>query len=67
MKDVFKALPWWVRWIALPVAVLIIFGGMVTWLIGLVFKILLTVAAIAVLVFLVRKFFGASKSSGSNW
>lgn len=69
MKEAFMTLPWWVRWIAIPVVILVIFGGMITsmlmWVINLVFKILLAVAVIALLVFLVRKFSGASKSSGS--
>jgi hypothetical protein len=63
------ALPWWARWIAIPVILLAIFGGMITSLIGfviaLVFKILLAVAAIALLIFLVRKFSGSK--SGSSW
>jgi hypothetical protein len=64
------ALPWWVRWIAIPVILLVIFGGLITsvvsFVLGLVFKILLAVAAIALLIFLVRKFSGSAKS-GSSW
>lgn len=70
MKDVFMALPWWVRWIAVPVILVVIFGSMiasiVSFVLGLVFKILLAVAAIALLIFLVRKFSGSAKS-GSSW
>ncbi|WP_103500507.1 MULTISPECIES: DUF5326 family protein [Streptomyces] len=69
MKEAFMTLPWWVRWIAIPVVALVIFGGMITsllaWVVGLVFKILLFVAVVALLIFLVRKFSGSSKSSGS--
>lgn len=67
MKDFFMALPWWVRWIVIPVAVLFVFGGVISWVIGWIFKILVTCAVIALLIFVVRKFSGASKSSGSSW
>ena len=71
MKEVLMALPWWVRWIAIPVILLVVFGGMLANLVGfvlaLVFKILVAAAVIALLIFLVRKFSGSSKSSGSSW
>ncbi|MFX4291927.1 MULTISPECIES: DUF5326 family protein [Streptomyces] len=70
MKDAFMTLPWWVRWIAIPVVALVIFGGMIasvlTWVIGLLFKILLFVAVVALLIYLVRRFSGSSKSAG-DW
>jgi hypothetical protein len=71
MKEVFMALPWWARWIAIPAVLLVVFGSMLASLIGfilsLIFKILLAAAAIALLIFLVRKFTGSSKTSGSSW
>jgi hypothetical protein len=70
MKEAFMTLPWWVRWIALPAVALVLFGGVIltaiTWIIGLLFKILLFVAVIALLIFLVRKF-TSSSSSGDGW
>ncbi|KAB8163290.1 MULTISPECIES: DUF5326 family protein [Streptomyces] len=69
MKEAFMTLPWWVRWIAIPAIALVVFGGLLisvlTWVIGLVFRILLFVAVIAVLIFVVRKF--TSSSSGGGW
>ncbi|GAA3861169.1 DUF5326 family protein [Streptomyces sedi] len=62
-------LPWWVRWIAIPAIALVVFGGLLltvlTWVIGLIFRILLFVAVVAVLIFVVRKF--TSSSSGGGW
>lgn len=69
MKEAFVALPWWVRWIAIPAIALVVFGGvivsMLTWLMGLLFKVLLFVALVAILIFVVRKF--TSSSSGGGW
>lgn len=69
MKEAFMTLPWWVRWIAIPAIALVVFGGLLlsvlTWVIGLVFRILLFAAVIAVLIFVVRKF--TSSSSGGGW
>ncbi|MDT0267062.1 DUF5326 family protein [Streptomyces sp. DSM 44915] len=69
MKEAFMTLPWWVRWIAIPAIALVVFGGLLfsllTWVIGLVFRILLFVAVVAVLIFVVRKF--TSSSSGGGW
>ncbi|TNM30238.1 DUF5326 family protein [Streptomyces sedi] len=69
MKEVFMTLPWWVRWIAIPAIALVVFGGLLltvlTWVIGLIFRILLFVAVVAVLIFVVRKF--TSSSSGGGW
>ena len=69
MKEAFMTLPWWVRWIAIPAVALVVFGGLLlsvlTWVIGLVFRILLFAAVIAVLIFVVRKF--TSSSSGGGW
>jgi hypothetical protein len=60
MKDVFMALPWWVRWIAIPAIALVVFGSVlvsvITMLVGFLFKVLLFVALVAILIFVVRKF-----------
>lgn len=53
-------MPWWVTWIAIPVLVLAVFGGLIMSVIGfvvsLVFKALLLVVLIAGLIYVVRKF-----------
>jgi uncharacterized protein DUF5326 len=70
VKDVFMALPWWVRWIAIPTIALVVFGTMlvslITMLVGFLFKVLLFVALVAILIFVVRKF-TSSSSSGGGW
>ncbi|EFL24729.1 MULTISPECIES: DUF5326 family protein [Streptomyces] len=67
-KDIFRGLPWWVTWIAVPVLVLAVFGGMIMsvvgFVIGLLFKVLLLVALIGGLIYVVRKF---TSSSSRDW
>lgn len=67
VKETFAGLPWWVKWIAVPVIVLVVFGGVigsvVGFLVSLIFKVLLAVVLIAGVVYLVRKFTGSSSSS----
>ncbi|MDB1086213.1 DUF5326 family protein [Streptomyces sp. ACA25] len=69
MKETFMTLPWWVRWIAIPLVALVVFGGMimsvVVWVVDLIFKILIFVALVAVLIFIVRQF--SSSSSKGDW
>ncbi|MGP4114984.1 DUF5326 family protein [Streptomyces sp. 4N509B] len=69
MKDTLMALPWWVRWIAIPAIALVVFGSLlvslISMLVGFLFKVLLFVAIVAVLIFVVRKF--TSSSSGGGW
>ncbi len=64
VKEIFAGLPWWVKWVAVPVILLVVFGGLigsvVGFLVGLLFKILLAVALIAGVVYLVRRFTGSS-------
>lgn len=63
-KGIMRALPWWVKWIALPILVLVVFGGLIAhvvgFVVGLVFKALLLVALIAGLIYVVRKFTSSS-------
>jgi hypothetical protein len=70
MKQAFLSLPWWVRWLAIPAIALVVFGGLLisvlTWVIGLLFRVLIFVALVAVLIFVVRKF-TSSSSSGGRW
>ncbi|WP_165984613.1 DUF5326 family protein [Streptomyces sp. YIM 98790] len=68
MKELFMALPWWVRWVAIPVIAVFVFGGMLlnllSFLVWLAFKILVFTALVALLIFVVRKF--TSSSSGTS-
>ncbi|RFU82567.1 hypothetical protein DY218_32350 [Streptomyces triticagri] len=60
MREIFAGLPWWVKWIAIPVIALVVFGGVIGWIIsvvvGLLFKVLVFVALVAGLIYVVRKF-----------
>ncbi|MFP1626052.1 DUF5326 family protein [Streptomyces sp. 5K101] len=71
MRKIFAGMPWWVKWIAVPVIALAVFGGLITSIIGFVisvlFKVLLFVALVGGLVFLVRKFKASSGSSRDDW
>ncbi|MGI5456231.1 DUF5326 family protein [Streptomyces sp. CA-249302] len=70
MGEIFAGLPWWVKWIAVPVIALVVFGGLimsvVSIVIGLLFKVLVFVALVGGLVYVVRKF-TSSSSSRSDW
>ncbi|MBQ0983300.1 DUF5326 family protein [Streptomyces sp. F63] len=67
VKEIFEGLPWWVKWVAVPVLALIVFGGLIAnvvgFVIGLLFKVLVFAALVAGLVYVVRKF---STSSGDG-
>ncbi|MFR9723468.1 DUF5326 family protein [Streptomyces sp. MS19] len=71
MKEAFKTLPWWVRWIAIPAIALVVFGGILVtvlaWVVGLLFRVLLFAALVALLIFVVRKVTSSSSSSGGGW
>ncbi|TDC04163.1 hypothetical protein E1265_36125, partial [Streptomyces sp. 8K308] len=66
MKAAFMTLPWWVRWIGIPTIALVVFGGLIisviTWVLGLAFRVLIFAALVAVLIFVVRKFTSSSSS-----
>ncbi|MFF4030669.1 DUF5326 family protein [Streptomyces sviceus] len=70
MGEIFAGMPWWVKWIAVPVIALVVFGGLlatvVGFVIGLLFKLLVFVALVGGLVYVVRKFMSSS-SSRSDW
>ncbi|MFF9866575.1 DUF5326 family protein [Streptomyces sp. NPDC013953] len=70
MKGLLAGLPWWVKWVAIPLIAVLVFGGMiatvVSVLIGVLFKVLLFVALVGGLIYLVRKFLSSS-SSRSDW
>ncbi|MFE2324018.1 DUF5326 family protein [Streptomyces sp. NPDC059385] len=72
IRETFAGMPWWVKWVAVPLLVLFVFGGVITsflgFLIGFVFKVLLFVALVGGLVFVVKKVGrGGSKSSSGEW
>ncbi|MER5727626.1 DUF5326 family protein [Streptomyces sp. NPDC002138] len=72
MRETFAGMPWWVKWVAVPLLALFVFGGVLATiigtLIGLIFKVLLFAALVGGLIFVVKKFTGAgAKSSSSDW
>ncbi|WP_406003628.1 DUF5326 family protein [Streptomyces sp. NBC_00829] len=70
MREIFAGMPWWVKWVAVPVIALVVFGGLIASVVGfviwLLFKVLLFVAIVGGLVFVVRRFMSSS-SSRSDW
>ncbi|MDQ0788008.1 ABC-type multidrug transport system permease subunit [Streptomyces sp. B3I7] len=70
MREIFAGLPWWVKWIAVPVIAFVVFGGLIAsvlgFLIGVLFKVLLFVALVGGLIYIVRKFMAGSSSHG-DW
>ncbi|MEV7519067.1 DUF5326 family protein [Streptomyces sp. NPDC091371] len=72
IRETFAGMPWWVKWVAIPLLVLFVFGGVITsilgLLIGFVFKLLLLAGLVGALVFVVKKVGrGGSKSSSTEW
>ncbi|MFF4092649.1 DUF5326 family protein [Streptomyces sp. NPDC001834] len=68
VREIFAGMPWWLKWIAVPVIAIVVFGGLIAnllgFVIGLLFKILLFVILVGGLVFVVRK---VMSSSGGGW
>lgn len=72
IRQVFAGMPWWVKWVAVPLLALFVFGGVITsilaTLIGVVFKVLLFVGLVGGLIFVVKKVTGgSSKTSSGEW
>ncbi|WP_327235644.1 DUF5326 family protein [Streptomyces sp. NBC_01317] len=71
MREIFTGMPWWVKWIAVPVIAIVVFGGLIATVLGilisLLFKLLLFVAIVGGLVYVVRKFLSSSSSSRDGW
>lgn len=69
LKQTFAGLPWWVTWVAIPLLVVLVFGGIITsvlsFVIGIVFKLLILAVLVAGLIYLVRK--ATSSSSRGDW
>lgn len=70
MHEIFAGMPWWVKWVAVPVIALVVFGGVIAsvvgFVVGLLFKVLVFVALVGGVMYVVRKFM-ASSSSRSDW
>ncbi|CAL9495188.1 DUF5326 family protein [Streptomyces sp. enrichment culture] len=70
MREIFAGLPWWVKWVAVPVIALVVFGGLIAgivhFVISLLFKVLVFVALVGGLIYVVRKFTSSSSARG-DW
>ncbi|MER7955653.1 MULTISPECIES: DUF5326 family protein [unclassified Streptomyces] len=70
VREILAGMPWWVKWVAIPVIALFVFGGLITSIatvvIGLLFKALIFVALVGGLIYVVRKFMSSS-SSREDW
>jgi hypothetical protein len=70
MREIFASMPWWVKWVAVPIIALVVFGGLIASVVGfvvwLLFKALIFVALVGGLIYVVRKFMSSS-SSRSDW
>ncbi|CBG71685.1 MULTISPECIES: DUF5326 family protein [Streptomyces] len=70
MREIFAGMPWWVKWIAVPVIALVVFGGLIVSIVqvvvGLLFKLLVFVALVGGLIYVVKKFTAGSSSRG-DW
>ncbi|MFG3496049.1 DUF5326 family protein [Streptomyces sp. NPDC047928] len=70
VREMLAGMPWWVKWVAIPLIALFVFGGLIThalfFLIGLLFKVLIFVALVSGLVYVVRKVKGSSSTSSSS-
>lgn len=74
MDKLLKGLPWWVKWVAVPVVALVIFGSLVaalvSFVIGLLFKVIVFVILVGALVLVVKRVTSggsSSKSSKRDW
>ncbi|MGP9019768.1 DUF5326 family protein [Streptomyces sp. BR1] len=70
-REIFAGMPWWVKWVAVPVIALAVFGGLIAsvvgFLFGLLFKALIFVALVGGLIYVVRRFMSSSSSSRGDW
>jgi uncharacterized membrane protein len=69
-REMLAGLPGWVKWVAIPALVLLVFGGTILaaigTLVGLLFKLLILVALVGGLIYVVRRFMSSSSSGGSS-
>ncbi|MFI0895269.1 DUF5326 family protein [Streptomyces sp. NPDC020983] len=70
MDKLLKGLPWWVKWVAVPVIALVIFGSLVaalvSFVIGLLFKVIVFLVLVGALVLVVKRFTSGG-SSKRDW
>ncbi|MEE1754325.1 DUF5326 family protein [Streptomyces sp. SP18CS02] len=70
VREILAGMPWWVKWVAIPVIAVVVFGGLIAsvvgFVIGLLFKLLVFVALVGGLIYVVRKFMSSSSSRG-DW
>ena len=70
VREIFAGMPWWVKWIAVPVIAIFVFGGLIAsivhFVITLLFSVLVFVVVVGGLIFVVRKFMSSS-SSRNDW
>ncbi|MFE3513949.1 DUF5326 family protein [Streptomyces sp. NPDC059166] len=68
MREIFAGMPWWVKWVAVPLIAIVVFGGLIAsvvgFVIGLLFKALVFVVLVGGLIFVVRKFMSSSERGG---
>ncbi|AGJ56082.1 putative membrane spanning protein [Streptomyces sp. PAMC 26508] len=68
VREIFAGMPWWVKWVAVPLIAIVVFGGLIAsvvgFVIGLLFKLLVFVVLVGGLIFVVRKFMSSSERGG---
>ncbi|WP_374986781.1 DUF5326 family protein [Streptomyces fradiae] len=71
VKELLTGMPWWVKWVAIPVIAVVVFGGLIAsavfLVVKLLFKVLVFVVLVAGLVYVVRKFKGSAGSGDGRW
>ncbi|WP_225844974.1 DUF5326 family protein [Streptomyces sp. HPF1205] len=71
MDKLLKSLPWWVKWIGIPVIALVVFGtlvaSLISFVVGLLFKVIVFVVLVGALVFVVKRVTSSSNGSGRDW
>lgn len=67
VREIFAGMPWWVKWVAVPLIAIVLFGGLIAsvvgFVIGLLFKVLVFVVLVGGLIFVVRRFMSSSERS----
>ena len=65
VREIYAGMPWWVKWVAVPLIAIVVFGGLIAsvvgFVIGLLFKVLVFVVLVGGLIFVVRKFMSSSE------
>jgi hypothetical protein len=72
IRETIAGMPWWVKWVGIPLIALFVFGGVITSLlsslIGFAFNVLLFAALVGGLVYLVKLCGGGkAKASQNDW